>query len=223
MRIAVAGATGNIGGLTVSALEDAGHDVARISRSLGVDLTTGVGLDRALTGVDAVIDTTNSTVADAEASIRHFAAMTGNLLAAEQRAGVRHHVLLSIAGVDRVAGNAHYAGKREQERLVTGGRVPWTIVPATQFHDFAEMVAGWSETNGVAARPAPARPARRPVGRCGRVGRGRGRATTPALRRRGRPGTTGPGGHGAAHVRSTRPRGDAAADVVRGVRSSDGR
>ena len=50
MRIAVAGATGNIGGLTVSALEDAGHDVTRISRSLGVDLTTGVGLDRALTG-----------------------------------------------------------------------------------------------------------------------------------------------------------------------------
>ncbi len=153
MRIAVAGATGNIGGLTVSALEDAGHDVARISRSLGVDLTTGVGLDRALTGVDAVIDTTNSTVVDAEASIRHFAAMTGNLLAAEHRAGVRHHVLLSIAGVDRVAGNAHYAGKREQERLVTGGQVPWTIVPATQFHDFAEMVAGWSETNGVAAVP----------------------------------------------------------------------
>jgi uncharacterized protein YbjT (DUF2867 family) len=153
MRIAIAGATGNIGGLTVSALEDAGHDVARISRSVGVDLTTGVGLDRALTGVDAVIDTTNSTVADADGSIRHFAAMTGNLLAAEQRAGVRHHVLLSIAGVDRVAGNAHYAGKREQERLVTGGRVPWTIVPATQFHDFAEMVAGWSETNGVAAVP----------------------------------------------------------------------
>ena len=153
MRIAVAGATGNIGGLTVSALEDAGHDVVRISRSLGVDLTTGVGLDRALTGVDAVIDTTNSTVADAEGSIRHFAAMTGNLLAAEQRAGVRHHVLLSIAGVDRVAGNAHYAGKREQERLVTDGRVPWTIVPATQFHDFADMVAGWTEMNGVAALP----------------------------------------------------------------------
>ena len=153
MRIAVAGATGHIGGLTVSALEAAGRHVVRISRSLGVDLTTGVGLDQALTGVDAVIDATNSTVADAEESVRHFTAMTDNLVAAEQRAGVRHHVLLSIAGVDRVAGNAHYAGKRAQERRVTEGRVPWTIVPATQFHDFAEMVAGWFETDGIAAVP----------------------------------------------------------------------
>lgn len=153
MRIAVAGATGNIGRLTVSALEEAGHDVVRMSRSLGVDLSTGVGLESALTGVEAVIDTTNSTVADPEESVRYFGSLTRHLLAAEQRAGVRHHVLLSIAGVDRVPGNAHYAGKREQERLVTEGRVPWTIVPATQFHDFAEMVAGWAETDGVAAVP----------------------------------------------------------------------
>ncbi len=80
--------------------------------------------------------------------------MTTRLLEAELRAGVQHHVLLSIAGVDRVAGNAHYAGKREQERLVAEGRVPWTILPATQFHDFAEMVAQWTEVDGV-ARIAP--------------------------------------------------------------------
>ncbi len=153
MRIAVAGATGNIGRLTVSGLEDAGHHVVRMSRSLGVDLATGVGLDHALTGVEAVVDTTNSTVADVDEAVRQFEVMTVNLLAAEQRAGVRHHVLLSIAGVDRVAGNAHYAGKRRQERLVADGPVPWTIVPATQFHDFAEMVAGWAEADGVAAIP----------------------------------------------------------------------
>ena len=28
--------------------------------------------------------------------------------------------------------------------------MPWTIVPATQFHDFAAMVAGWGEHDGVA-------------------------------------------------------------------------
>ncbi|WP_345148870.1 NmrA family transcriptional regulator, partial [Nonomuraea rubra] len=65
-------------------------------------------------------------------------------------AGVRHHVLLSIVGVHRVEGNAHYAAKREQERLVEAGPVPWTIVPATQFHDFAAMVASWTERDGVA-------------------------------------------------------------------------
>ena len=44
----------------------------------------------------------------------------------------------------------HYAGKREQERLVTGGPVPWSIVRATQFHDFAAMVASWTLRDGTA-------------------------------------------------------------------------
>jgi uncharacterized protein YbjT (DUF2867 family) len=150
MRIAVAGATGNIGALTVAALERDGHDVRRISRSLGVDLSTGDGLDDALAGAEAVVDVTNSAAADLAETVAYFGTATRNLLAAEERAGVRHHVLLSIAGIDRIEGNAHYAGKREQERLVAAGAVPWTIIPATQFHDFAAMVASWTEQNGVA-------------------------------------------------------------------------
>jgi uncharacterized protein YbjT (DUF2867 family) len=150
VRIAIAGATGNIGSLTVSALESGGHDVVRISRSLGVDLLTGDGLDDALDGVEAVVDATNAPATDAEQVVEYFGTTTRNLLAAEQRAGVRHHVLLSIVGIHRIEGVAHYAGKREQERLVAEGPVPWTIVPATQFHDFAAMVAGWSEQDGVA-------------------------------------------------------------------------
>ncbi|MGP3920145.1 SDR family oxidoreductase [Nonomuraea sp. 10N515B] len=153
MRIAVAGATGNIGSLTVAALERDGHDVVPISRSLGVDLSTGDGLDGALAGVDAVVDATNAPVTDPAEAVAYFGTATGNLLVAEQRAGVRHHVLLSIVGIDRVEGNAHYAGKREQERLVTVGPVPWTIVRATQFHDFAAMVVGWTEHDGVATVP----------------------------------------------------------------------
>ena len=54
MRIAVAGATGNIGSRTVAVLARDGHDVVPISRSLGVDLSTGDGLDAALAGVAAV-------------------------------------------------------------------------------------------------------------------------------------------------------------------------
>lgn len=150
MRIAVAGATGNIGSLTVAALERGGHEVVRISRSLGVDLSTGEGLDEALAGVDAVVDAINVPAARREETVALFSEATRNLLAAEERAGVRHHVLLSIVGIHGVEGNVHYAGKREQERLVEEGRVPWTIVPATQFHDFAEMVAGWTERDGVA-------------------------------------------------------------------------
>jgi uncharacterized protein YbjT (DUF2867 family) len=36
--------------------------------------------------------------------------------------------------------NAHYAGKRAQEKAVADGPLPWTIVRATQFHDFAAMI-----------------------------------------------------------------------------------
>jgi uncharacterized protein YbjT (DUF2867 family) len=150
MRIAVAGATGNIGARTVSALERNGHEAIRISRSLGVDLTTGDGLDAALQGVDAVIDTISSPPVSPAETLAYFGATTRNLLEAEARAGVRHHVLLSIVGINRVEGNAHYAGKREQERLIAEGPVPWTLVPATQFYDFAELAVSWTEQDGVA-------------------------------------------------------------------------
>jgi uncharacterized protein YbjT (DUF2867 family) len=151
MRIAVAGATGNIGARTVSFLERDGHDVVRISRSLGVDLMTGQGLESALQNVDAVVDAISSPPVSAEETREYFGTTTGNILAAEQRAGVRHHVLLSIVGLDRTRGGTdHYVGKREQERLVTEGPVPWTIVPATQFHDFAALAASWTERDGAA-------------------------------------------------------------------------
>jgi uncharacterized protein YbjT (DUF2867 family) len=151
MRIAVAGATGNIGARTVSFLERDGHEVIRISRSVGVDLLTGQGLDAALDGVDGVVDAISSPPISADETRAYFGTTTRNLLAAEERAGVRHHVLLSIVGIDRIEGGTdHYSGKREQERLVEEGRVPWTIVPATQFHDFGALAAGWTERDGVA-------------------------------------------------------------------------
>lgn len=150
MRIAVAGATGKVGTLTVAALERNGHDVVRISRSLGVDLSTGDRLDQALAGVEAIVDATNGPAIDRAETVAYFGTATRNLLAAEERAAVSHHVLLSIVGIHRIEGNAHYAGKREQERLVAAGPVPWTIVPATQFHDFAAMAASWTEQDGVA-------------------------------------------------------------------------
>lgn len=156
MRTAVAGATGNIGSLTVAALRGAGHDVVPLSRADGVDLVSGRGLDGVLDGVEAVVDVTNGGSTDPEETVAYFEAMAGTLLAAETAAGVRHHVLLSIVGLHRVTGNAHYAAKRAQEAVVRQGAVPWTIVPATQFHDFPAMVTGWCEVDGT-ARVAPLR------------------------------------------------------------------
>jgi uncharacterized protein YbjT (DUF2867 family) len=158
MRIAVAGATGNIGARVVAALKGAGHEVVAISRSNGVDLSTGEGLDAALAGVQAVVDAISAPPTDRDSTVDYLGTATRNLLAAEGRAGVAHHVLLSIVGIHDVDGNPHYAGKREQERLVEAGPVPWTVVPATQFHDFAEMVVGWTEQHGPDGAIAPIAP-----------------------------------------------------------------
>src|ERR1051326_5155496 len=150
MRVAVVGATGRIGQHTANALMTSGHGTVPISRSTGVDAYTGVGLDEALAGVDAVVDVSNTRSQDEAEIVDFFGTITGNLLAAEDRAGVGHHVLLSIAGLEHDRHVAHYAGKREQEHQVTGGPIPWSILRSTQFHDFAAMVAGWTVKDGSA-------------------------------------------------------------------------
>jgi uncharacterized protein YbjT (DUF2867 family) len=143
MRVAVIGATGLVGRLTVEALRGSGHEPVSVSRSGGVDVVAGTGLAAALADIDAVIDVTNSAETDPEKAEAFFGAVSANLLAAEQETGVRHHVLLSILGVDRVDGSGHYAGKRRQEAVVEAGSVPFTIVRATQFFEFVDIVAGW--------------------------------------------------------------------------------
>jgi uncharacterized protein YbjT (DUF2867 family) len=153
VRIAVIGGTGLVGRHAVDALARDGHEPVVAARSRGVDLSTGEGLGEALAGADAAIDATNAHADDAGEARRAFGAMTERLLEAEARAGVRHHVLLSILGVDRVEGNAHYAGKRRQEELVERGPVPYTILRAAQFHEFAEMVVDWTIRDGVARIP----------------------------------------------------------------------
>jgi uncharacterized protein YbjT (DUF2867 family) len=153
MRIAVAGGTGQIGRPTIAALEQQGHDAIGLSRSAGIDLMTGAGLEEALEGVDCVVDVTNTTAtepADAEA---FFGTVSAALLEAERRAGVGHHLMLSIAGVDQIVGNGHYFGKRRQEQVVKDGAVPWTIQRAAQFFEFAGMVVGWTLHDGTAVVP----------------------------------------------------------------------
>lgn len=138
-KVAVAGGTGTVGRHVVAALEEAGHRPVVLSRGEGVDLVAGSGLDAALDGVEAVVDVTSTPTLSSRRSREFFSAVTRNLLAAEQRAGVGHHVALSIVGVDR-GRTGHYAGKLAQEDLVEHGPVPWTILRATQFHEFASQM-----------------------------------------------------------------------------------
>ncbi|WP_127502426.1 SDR family oxidoreductase [Actinoplanes solisilvae] len=141
MRMAVAGGTGWVGKLVVAEARRRGHEVAVISRSHGVDLTTGAGLDDALRGSDVVIDVTNIETLSGKTATEFFETETQTLLAAETKAGVRHHVVLSIVGVDRV-GTGYYTAKRRQEELALAGPIPATVLRATQFYEFAEQMLG---------------------------------------------------------------------------------
>lgn len=136
MRVAVAGGTGVVGRHVVSLLRERGSEPVVLARSQGVDLLTGAGLEQQLTGVEAVVDLSKVTTTSRRRSIGFFTGTTGRLLEAGRRAGVRHHVALSIVGVERVE-LGYYAGKRAQEQLVLTGPVPGSVLRATQFHEFA--------------------------------------------------------------------------------------
>src|SRR3954447_807215 len=115
-RVAVAGGTGLVGRLVVERLGQAEKEPVVLARSLGIDLTTGDGLDEALRETDAVIGVSNVLTNGRKKAERFFSTVTANLLAAGARAGVRHHVALSIVGCDRVD-FGYYLGKRRQEQL----------------------------------------------------------------------------------------------------------
>ena len=131
MRIAIAGGTGTVGAEAARELEQRGHAVRILSRDApeyAVDLRDGSGLAAALDGVDVVVNASNGdrgVLVDG----------TARLLRAAEEAGVRHHVGISIIGVDRV-GIRYYKAKLAQEDLIRRSSVPWTIVRATQFHAY---------------------------------------------------------------------------------------
>ncbi|MET9111510.1 SDR family oxidoreductase [Streptomyces zhihengii] len=138
MRVAVAGGTGLVGRYVVEELKAAGHEPVVLARSRGVDLSTGAGLDEAIVGAEAIIDVTNLATTSGKKSIGFFEPATRNLLDGGERAGVKHHVVLSVVGADRV-GLGYYKGKVRQEELVQRGPLPWTVLRATQLHEFAQQ------------------------------------------------------------------------------------
>ncbi|MFF0818570.1 SDR family oxidoreductase [Rhodococcus sp. NPDC003318] len=144
MKIVVVGGTGHIGRQVVDHLTEWGHDAVAASPSTGVDTATGAGLAEALTGADVVVDVTNAPSFDGPVVVDFFERSTTNQLAAEAAAGVRHHVALSIVGVDRLqpSGTVGYLdGKVRQEQLIADSAVPSTVVRATQFHEFIATIA----------------------------------------------------------------------------------
>ena len=146
MKIVVIGGTGLIGSKVVAVLAEHGHEAVAASPRLGINSLTGEGLAEALDGASAVVDVSNSPSFEESAVLAFFETSTRNLLAAEAAAGVGHHVALSIVGIDRSPDNGYFQAKIAQEKLITSGPIPYSIVRATQFFEFVDGIADGATT-----------------------------------------------------------------------------
>lgn len=156
MRITVFGATGQIGRQVVELLEAEGHQVVAASRRSGVDVLTGTGVAEALDGARVLVDVLNSPSFDDDPVLEFFSTSTRHLVAAARAAGVGHYVALSIVGVTRLPDSGYMRAKVAQETLIESSGLPYTIVRATQFNEFADMIVD-SLTVGTEVRVPQAR------------------------------------------------------------------
>src|ERR1700732_5383574 len=140
MKIVVIGGPGLIGSKTVAILRQGGHEVVAASPKSGINTITGEGLREGQAGAQVVIDLANSPSFEGKAVLEFFETSGRNLLAAEAAAGVRHHVALSIVGIDR-ADNGYFRAKVAQEKLIAASGISYTIIRSTQFMEFLGGIA----------------------------------------------------------------------------------
>ncbi|WP_053238918.1 SDR family oxidoreductase [Sandaracinus amylolyticus] len=141
MKIVVIGGTGLIGSKLVARLEARGHEAVAAAPNTGVNTMTGEGLAGALEGAQVVVDVSNSPSFEADAAMSFFTTSTRNVLDAEKAAGVRHHVVLSVVGTERLTESGYFRAKRAQEDIISASGVPYTIVHSTQFFEFVKGIA----------------------------------------------------------------------------------
>jgi uncharacterized protein YbjT (DUF2867 family) len=153
MNITVIGATGLIGSKVVDLLRGNGHDVVAASRTSGADVLTGEGLADALEAADVLVDVTNSPSFDDEPVMDFFTRSSTNLVAAAKQSGVGHYVALSIVGVDDLPQSGYMRAKVMQEKVITESGLPYTIVRATQFQEFAAGIVGSLEVGDTVRTP----------------------------------------------------------------------
>ena len=154
MKIVVAGGTGLIGSKLVARLREQGHEAVAASPNTGVNTVTGEGLADALVGASVVVDVSNSPSFEDAAVLEFFETSTRNLLAAEAKAGVVHHVALSVVGTDRLQQSGYFRAKAAQESLIEKSSIPYSLVHATQFFEFVRSISDAATVDGT-VRLAP--------------------------------------------------------------------
>jgi uncharacterized protein YbjT (DUF2867 family) len=135
--ILVTGGTGTIGSRVVPLLREAGRNVRILTRhpredAPGVqhvegDTVAGSGLAEALEGVEVVLHLAGGAKGDDAAA--------ANLAAAANAARVRHLILISVVGADRMP-IGYFRAKADAERAIAESGVPWTVLRAAQLHEF---------------------------------------------------------------------------------------
>jgi uncharacterized protein YbjT (DUF2867 family) len=153
MKIVVIGGTGLIGSKLVAKLRDAGCEVLAASPSSGVNSITGEGLTDAMSGAQVVVDVTNAPSWEDQAVMDFFTTSSRNLLEAEAETGVGHHVALSVVAIDRLPEIGFFRAKVAQEDVIKASGIPYTILRATQFFEFAGQLADVSTDGGTVRLP----------------------------------------------------------------------
>jgi uncharacterized protein YbjT (DUF2867 family) len=156
MKIVVIGGSGLIGSKLVTVLRQRGQEVLGASPDSGVNTLTGEGLGEALTDTQVVVDVANSPSFEDAAVMKFFQTSGRNLLAAEAKAGVRHHIALSIVGADRLPDSGYMRAKVAQENLIKTSGIPYTILRSTQFMEFGGRIASDATDGNTVRVPAAA-------------------------------------------------------------------
>jgi uncharacterized protein YbjT (DUF2867 family) len=141
MKIVVIGGTGLIGSKVVEKLRAQGHEAVAAAPNTGVNTVTGEGLAAVIQNASVVVDVSNSPSFEEKAAMEFFQTSTRNLLSNEAKAGVRHHVALSVVGSEHLQETPYIRAKLAQEKLIKESGIPYSIIHATQFFEFAKSIA----------------------------------------------------------------------------------
>jgi uncharacterized protein YbjT (DUF2867 family) len=153
MKIVVIGGTGLIGSKVVEKLKPKGHEAIAAAPNTGVNTVTGEGLTEVIADAHVVIDLANSPSFEDRAALEFFETSGHNLLAAEVAARVRHHVALSIVGIDRSPDIGYFQAKVAQEKLIRDSGIPYSIIRSTQFMEFLSSIAASSADGNIVRLP----------------------------------------------------------------------
>src|SRR5262249_37346673 len=141
MKIVVLGGSGLIGTKLVNVLRQSCLDVISTSLADGVNTITGEGLDEALEDAEVVVDVTNSPCFEDKAALEFFETFGRNIITAEVKADVKHHIALSVVGADRLQESGYFRGRLTQEKLIRESPIPYTILRSTQLFEFLPEIA----------------------------------------------------------------------------------